>query len=74
MSLSEYDKKQGMERKAVNESFNSIYGDNGMFMDVYHRTDPQSAEGIFEGGFTREYTGKKANAAGPGVYVTFSHT
>ena len=72
MSLSEYDKKQGMERKAVNENFNSIYGDNGMFMDVYHRTDPQSAEGIFEGGFTREYTGKKANVAGPGVYVTFS--
>ena len=72
MSLSEYDKKYGVEKRAVNENFNTIYGDNGMFMDVYHRTDPKSAQGIFDGGFTREYTGKKANAAGPGVYVTFS--
>lgn len=72
MSLSEYDNKYGIQRNTVNENFSTIYGDNGTFMDVYHRTDPQSVEGIFEGGFTREYTGKKANVAGPGVYVTFS--
>ena len=74
MSLSEYDAKYGGDggKKIVAENFASIYGDSGVFLNVYHRTDPQSVNGIFDGGFTREYTGKKANAAGPGIYFTFS--
>lgn len=73
MSLSEYDAKYGNTVKSlVSENFATIYGDNGIFLNVYHRTDPRSAEGIFDGGFTREYTGQNANVAGPGIYFAFS--
>lgn len=54
-------------RLALNESFNS-----NDYLTVYHRTDKNSAKGIINGGFSKEYTGKNANVAGPGIYFTFS--
>lgn len=68
------------ENKDVHPTFGIKPGNGGLPMTtngdmiIYHACQPEAVDGILKNGFSRRYTGQRANCVGTGIYCTLTPT